>query len=58
MLVRRFFSQFFTDYAKYVSNAAVYEGFFHSFLRIMQSTFPMLLCSVQVQSDCSCAQST
>ena len=29
-----------------------------SFLEITQSMFPMLLCSVQVQSDCSCPQTT
>ena len=94
------FSQFFADYAKYVSNATVlssssiefflcsnyfqrpfisslklwlryhsqkprYGGFkfwfeclFSQFFRIRQSTFRMLLCPVQLQSDCSCAQTT
>ena len=35
-----------------------FEDLFSQFLRITQSTFPMLLCSVQVQSYCSCAQTT
>ena len=93
-------SQFFADYAKYVSNATVlssspiglfqcsnyfqrpfisslkvwfryilqnprykglkncFEDLFSQFLRITQSTFPLLLCSVGVQSYCSCAQTT
>ena len=34
------------------------KAFSDSFLRITQSTFPMLLCSVQVQSNFSCAQTT
>ena len=35
-----------------------FEGLFSQFLRITQSTFPMLLCSVQVQSNFSSAQTT
>ena len=35
-----------------------FEDLFSQFLRITQSTFPMLLCSVQVQSYCSGAQTT
>ena len=31
---------------------------FSQFMRITQSTFPMLLFSVQVQKDCSCAKTT
>ena len=34
------------------------KAFSHSFFRITKSTFLMLLCSFQVQSDCSCAQTT
>ena len=34
------------------------KAFSDSFLRIAQSTFPMLLCSDQVQSNFSCAQAT
>ena len=36
----------------------LFEGHLSQFLRITQSTFPMLLCSVQVQSNFSCAQTT
>ena len=32
--------------------------FSHSFFRITKSTFPMLVYLFQVQSDCSCAQTT
>ena len=94
------FSQFFSDYEKYVSNTTVlilssirlflcsnylqrqflsslklwfrylsqkprngrfkcsFEGFSHCFFRMTKSTFPMLPCSFQIQSDCSCAQTT
>ena len=33
-----------------------FEGLFLQFLRITQSRYPMLLCAVKVQSDCSSAQ--
>ena len=35
-----------------------FEDLFSQFFRITQSTFPLLLCSVQLQSDCSCAKTT
>ena len=68
---KAFFIAVLRDYAKYVSNASllssnsiwniemlVRKAHFQSFLWITQSTFPMLLCSVQFQSDCSGAQTT
>ena len=48
-----FFRSLVMEDSNYGSNA-----FSHNFLRITQSTFPILLCSVQVQWNYSCAQTT